>query len=101
MSDRNDRLEWDDEDAYWRTNYRNRPYVSAGADEYDLYRPGYKYGYEAANKYEGRNWDEVESDLSSSWHTYEDRGNSTWEQIKGAVRDAWDRVTGKRTVGAR
>ena len=25
MADTNKRLEWTDEDTYWRTNYRNRP----------------------------------------------------------------------------
>ncbi|HET7217620.1 MAG TPA: hypothetical protein VFJ02_06210 [Vicinamibacterales bacterium] len=101
MADRNDRFEWEEEDTYWSTNYRNRPYASAGASDYEFYRPGYRYGFEAANRYQGRNWDEVESDLSRSWNTYEYRGQSTWDQIKGAVRDAWDRVTGRRTVNTR
>lgn len=92
---------WDDEDTYWRTNYRNRPYASSGSYDYEYYRPGYRYGYDAANRYEGRNWADVESELSSSWSKYEHRGSATWEQVKAAVRDAWDRVTGKRSVGAR
>jgi hypothetical protein len=102
MAERNDRFKWEDEDTFWRGNYRNRPYASSSSYEYDYYRPGYRYGFEAANRYEGRSWNEVESDLSRSWDKYEHRGNSTWEQIKDAVRDAWDRVTGSRTtVGSR
>jgi hypothetical protein len=102
MAERNDRLGWDDEDVYWRSNYQGRPYASSGSYDYDYYRPGYRFGYEAANRYEERSWNEVESDLSRSWNSYEHRGDSTWEQIKDAVRDAWDRVTGKRTaVGSR
>lgn len=100
MADRTDRFSWDDEDTYWRTNYRNRPYATSGSS-YDAYQPGYRFGYEAANRYRDRDWNDVESELSRSWNTYEYRGNSTWEQIKGAVRDAWDRVTGKRSVGTR
>jgi hypothetical protein len=92
---------WNDEDAYWRTNYRSRPYASSGETNYDAYRPGYRYGYESANRFEGRNWNDVESDLSRNWNSYEHRGNSTWEQVKGAVRDAWDRVTGNRPVASR
>ena len=34
------------EDAYWRENYRNRPYFQPGAD-YDQYEPAYRYGYTA------------------------------------------------------
>ena len=93
------RFTWDDEDAYWRTNYLNRPYAS-GRD-YTFYQPAYRYGYEAANRYQGRDWNDVESDLSRDWSTYEHSGSSTWEQIKDAVRDAWNRVTGNRPVGAR
>jgi hypothetical protein len=100
MADRADRLTWEDEDSYWRTNYRTRPYASS-TNDYDYYRPGYQYGYDAAHRYEGRNWNDIESELSGSWKKYEHRGNATWEQVKAAVRDAWDRVTGNRSVGSR
>ena len=90
---------WDEEDAYWNENYHSRPYASS--KDYKFYQPAYRYGYEAAGRLKGREWNEVESDLSHSWNSYEHRDSSTWEQIKDAVRDAWDRVTGKHTVGAR
>jgi hypothetical protein len=100
MQNENKRVEWKDEDSYWRQNYRSRPYFQSG-EEYDFYQPGYRYGYEAANRYHDRHWEDVESDLSRDWDRYENRGTSTWEQMKHAVRDAWDRITGKRPVGAR
>ena len=99
MDNRNNPLNWDDEDTYWRDNYKTRPY--GGSSNYDTLRPGYRYGYESAHQYEGRNWNDVESDLSRSWNSYDHRGTSTWEQVKMAVRDAWDRVTGNRPVGTR
>ena len=101
MAEMKDRFSWDDEDTYWRSNYQSRPYASGGSSDYDAFRPGYRYGYESAGRYQGRNWNEVESDLSRDWNSYEHRGKSTWEQVKGAVRDAWDRVTGNRPVGTR
>jgi hypothetical protein len=101
MADINNPHGWDDEDTYWRSNYRNRPYASSADREYDYYQPGYRYGYESAGRYQNRSWDEVESDLSGNWNTYEHRGNSTWEQMKDAVRDAWDRMTGNRRAAAR
>ena len=100
MADAN-RMGWNEEDSYWRTNYRSRPYASSAGLDYDYYKPGYRFGYEAANRYKDRSWSEVESDLSRDWNDYEDRGQSTWEQMKDAVRDAWDRVTGKRPAHAR
>jgi hypothetical protein len=101
MANEKDRLGWTDEDAYWRANYRNRPYASSDERDYDYYQPGYRYGFESASRYQGRNWNDVESDLSRNWSTYEHRGNSTWENVKDAVRDAWDRVTGRHPVGSR
>jgi hypothetical protein len=98
MAEYNDRSTWEQEDAYWRTNYNSRPYASQ--QNYDYYQPGYRFGYDAAQRYRDRNWNDVEPELSRSWNSYEYRGNSTWEQMKHAVRDAWDRITGKRTVGA-
>ena len=90
-----DKFNWEEEDEYWRSNYRTRPYASADSD-YDSYRPGYRYGFEAAQRYHDREWDDIELDLSRSWNSYEHRGTSTWQQVKNAVRDAWDRVTGAR-----
>ena len=86
---------WTDEDTYWRDNYGKRPY-GEGID-YDALRSGYRYGYEAANRYPGRLWADIESDLERDWERYEHRGTSTWEQVKAAVRDAWDRMTGRHS----
>jgi len=93
--------DWANEETYWRTNYRNRPYASSGSYDFDYYRPGYRYGFESAHRYKGRTWDDVEADLSRGWNAFEHRGTSTWEQVKAAVRDAWDRVTGHKPVGTR
>ena len=86
--------DWLSEEQYWRTNWNDRPYVTADRG-FDYYKPGYQYGYESANRYRGRDWNDVESDLRSGWDRYEHKGQGTWEHMKDAVRDAWNRVTGK------
>jgi hypothetical protein len=96
MAETHHHSSWSDEDSYWRSNYRNRPYASSTESDYDYFQPGYRYGYEAADRYPDRSWADVESDLSRGWNSYEHRGSSTWEQVKDAVRDAWDRITGQR-----
>ena len=101
MAEIRNRSSWDDEDMYWRSNFGTRQYASDARKDYDYYQPGYRYGFEAANRYQNRDWNEVEADLSRNWESYEYRGASTWEQMKNAVRDAWDRVTGNRPVGTR
>ena len=79
------------EDAYWRENYRSRPYVESGS-AYDAYRPAYEYGWESRNKYRGRRFDEIEPDLQRDWTTRRGQSNLGWEKAKQAARDAWDRV---------
>ena len=101
MADQEYRSAWMEEDDYWRANFASRPYASASGRDYLFYQPAYRYGYESAQRYGSRTWNDIESMLSTDWITYEHRSTSTWEEIKGAVRDAWDRVTGKRPVGAR
>jgi hypothetical protein len=54
-----------------------------------------KNGFDAATRYRGRKWGDVEKDLERDWDKYPNRGSSTWQQMKDAVRDAWDRVTGR------
>jgi hypothetical protein len=82
---------WDEHDNYWRSNYTSRPYASGRS--YDDLRSGYRYGTESASRYEGRSWDDVETDLSRDWNSYEHRGQGTWENVKDAVKDAWARMT--------
>ena len=41
------------EDAYWRDNYKTRPYATSGAS-YEQFRPAYQYGWESAGRYRGR-----------------------------------------------
>src|SRR5262245_52335864 len=45
-----------DEDSYWRSNYRSRPYVDPG-DRFDDYEPAYRYGYTAYSYYPGRDFE--------------------------------------------
>ena len=87
-------LDWTAEETYWRNNWNNRPYAKADRG-FDYYLPGYRYGFESANRFQGRQWNDVESDLRTGWDRYENRGQSAWENVKDAARDAWDRVRGR------
>ncbi len=78
------------EDAYWRENYRNRPYVNGGT--YDDFGPAYAYGVSSYGRYSGRKFDEVESDLSRDWNSARGKSSLSWDRAKNATRDAWDRL---------
>jgi len=79
------------EDAYWRKEHSRRPYATAGTS-YDDYAPAYRYGWESRSKHQGKRFDEVESDLGSSWDNARGKSSLTWDNAKNASRDAWDRV---------
>jgi uncharacterized protein (TIGR02271 family) len=82
------------DDDYYHNHFTSN-YGSSGGS-YDEYAPAYSYGSEMARnqKYSGRKWDEVETDLRSDWDTrYGSSGGSTWEKMKAAVRHGWDKMT--------
>ena len=85
---------WNNDRSWWQQNFNSRPYVSADR-RFEDYEPSYRFGYAAANRYRGRNFNDIELNLRSDWDRHEGRGNSTWDHVKDAVRDAWDKVTGK------
>jgi uncharacterized protein YcfJ len=82
-----------EEEAYWRENHKTRPYVAGDAGgAYDEFAPAYRYGWESRYRYEGRKFDEVESDLGRGWDKAKGSSKLNWERAKHATRDAWHRV---------
>ena len=77
------------EDAYWRDAHGKQPYYSKGR-EYDAFAPAYRTGYEGRSKYDGRSFDEVESDLQADYKRH--NGKLDWVDVKDATRNAWNRV---------
>lgn len=81
------------EDAYWRDNFRNRPYVERDA-RFDDYGPAYGFGVSSFRQHAGRSFDDVEPDLSRSWDGARGASSLRWDSARAAVRDAWNRVSG-------
>ena len=78
------------EDAYWRENFKKRPYVQH--DEYAVYRPAYSFGWNARRYTLGSKWEEVEDEMREGWESFEDQTRLTWLEAREAVRDGWDRI---------
>lgn len=85
------RIDPDAEDAYWRDNYSQRPYVTPSGT-YDDYGPAYRYGVSSYDTYRGRRFDEVEGELGRNWDTSRDRSQLSWDHAKHAVKDSWTRI---------
>jgi uncharacterized protein (TIGR02271 family) len=80
------------DDAYYRNHFATA-YGSQGGS-YNDYSPAYSYGTQMRGdtRYQGRQWDDVESDLQKDWDS-RNTGASTWEKVKAAVRHGWDKTT--------
>lgn len=85
----------DDDDSYYRNHFDATYSGTAGASDYDKYKPAYSYGSEMSRSqmYRNRPWDEVEPNLRSDWETRNAGTGSTWENMKDAVRHGWNKMT--------
>jgi hypothetical protein len=79
------------EDAYWREEYRQRPYVTEDAP-YEDYGPAYRYGLDAYTRRDGRSFDEAETDLATGWMSARGTSRLAWDHARHAARDAWERA---------
>lgn len=89
-----------EEDAYWRANHPSRPYFRSGS-KYDDYSPAYRYGWESASRpeYQGRRFEDVDSDLERGWDKARGTVRSEWSEMKQATRDAFERVQNRTSPG--
>jgi hypothetical protein len=73
----------------FETTLANRSY------KFDHHLPAYRYGYSLATnpRYDGKDWDHVESHVRAYW---EERNPGTWEEFMRPIRYAWDTVRGRR-----
>lgn len=85
------------EEAYWKKNYQSRPYYSPGRQYYD-YGTAYRYGWESAVRPENseKKFEDIESDLETSWPSYRNTDKDSWQDFREAVRDAYNRVKERR-----
>jgi len=79
------------EDAYWRENYKTRPYVSKETD-YTSYAPAYRLGYETRSTSKYKTFDEAEPDLRTRWERENAKTGLAWDKARLASKDAWDRI---------
>jgi uncharacterized protein (TIGR02271 family) len=84
----------DDYRADFRRDWESR-YRSAGGT-WESYEPAYEYGYRSASdeRWRGRNWSDVESDLRSDWERQ--YPNNGWDRFKDSIRYGWQKMTGRR-----
>ena len=87
-----DSLTIDREEAFWRTQYRSRPYVTYGG-RVDDYFPAYRYGIDACLQFPDRPFADIEEILSLNWNRAKGLSSLKWIRARLAVQDSWERTT--------
>lgn len=80
------------EEKYWEENYADRPYIVESRD-FETYRPAYRYGIDAYQRYPDREFDQIESDLGRDWSSARGTSSLEWQEAREASRDAYDRLS--------
>lgn len=83
------------ESAYWRDNFSGRDYVDKDSS-FDDYGPAYIFGVTARGHYPGRDFDDVDPEMSSEWTASRGASKLEWDRAKHAARDAWNRISPSR-----
>lgn len=76
---------------HFKNSYETTSYYSSGRDWND-YEPAYKYSYDSYGKYQGKRFEDVESELERDWNNTRANSRLAWNEAKGAVRDGWDYI---------
>lgn len=76
-------------ESWFRENYSTLDGLAAERD-YDHYEPGFRYGWESAERHRGRGWQEAEGELERDWRSRQ--ADRDWNEYKGSVRHAFDRA---------
>ncbi len=80
------------EEGYWRDNFESRSYVNQG-DTFSDYGPAYRYGSDSYRRFEGRTFDQAESDLKRDWERSKGESKLSWDRARHASRDSWQRTS--------
>ena len=90
------------DDTHYRDAYEGSS-SRLGDRSYDDVRPAYQLGHLASRNpdYQGRDFEEVETDLQRGWNDDVSRSSGSWQQVRGFARDAFVRGREKGSEGER
>jgi hypothetical protein len=90
-----------DDETYYRTHYESSPNRLADRSYEDV-RPAYQLGHLAGRnpEYQGRSFEEVETDLQRGWSSDVSSRHGDWQQVRPYARDAYERGRSGFGMGA-
>ena len=81
------------EERYWQEHHHSQPHATEET-AYEHFAPAYRVGAEAATKYPGKEFDEIEDDVALDYQKHQVGDALPWDQARGASRAAWMKVSG-------
>lgn len=81
------------EEKYWREHHSTQPHATEGTS-YEHFAPAYRVGAQAAIKYPGKRFDEIEDDIALDYEKHQIGSALPWDNVRGASRAAWSKVSG-------
>ena len=80
-----------EDEKTWREHHGEQPWKD---EPYEHYAPAYKTGFDAARKYVGKHYDEIEADVARDYEKNDANPAIPWDRARPAVRAAWHKVSG-------
>jgi hypothetical protein len=81
------------EEKYWREHHDTALHAREGTT-YEQFAPAYRVGAEAAAKYTGKLFHEIEDDVALDYEKHEIGSALPWDHVRGASKAAWAKVSG-------
>ncbi len=81
------------EEKYWQEHHHTQPHATEGTT-FEHYAPAYRVGAEAAEKYPGKEFHEIEDSLALDYEKHQIGSALPWDHVRGASRAAWSKVSG-------
>jgi len=81
-----------EEEKYWRDQHPKQPYANKSLT-FDEYVHAYRTGIEAARKYPGKRFEEIEDDVVLDYQRARIGAALPWDHAKHAVHAAWAKLS--------
>jgi hypothetical protein len=81
-----------EEEKHWREHHDKQPYANKERP-FEHYAPAYRVGAEAAEKYPGKKFEEIEDSVILDYQRAEVGSALPWDHARHAVHAAWARVS--------
>jgi hypothetical protein len=81
------------DEKFWREHHQSQAEGEEKA-KFDQYAPAYRTAHEAATKYSGKSFDQIEDDVALDYEKHRAGSALPWDRARPSVRAAWTRISG-------